>query len=159
MTDIDDFGGHYDDADMARAEEPPEGFYDQQPVDLDEVEQRLERLKFLAPPFGMVATRAELNGTEDLHDLAALIGQDVWGLIAEVRQARVVIAEWEALPTREEWAATCDRDTPPHLAEGEVWHGDSADDAAAVARRHGMHLWRQVLSVHHWEPIDSEAPF
>jgi hypothetical protein len=154
VTHVDDL---YEPGDDREPVEPDE--YEQQPVDLEEVEQRLERLKFLAPPFGMAATRAELNGTEDLHDLAALIGQEAHGLIAELREARERIAKWEALPTREEWAATRDRDASPRFAEGDVWYGDSADDAATVAKRHGMHMWRQRLSVHPWEPISSRAPF
>jgi hypothetical protein len=153
MTHVDDL---YEPGDDREPTEPDE--FDDQPVDLDEVEQRLERLKFLAPPFGMVATRAELNGTEDLHDLAALIGREAHGLIAEVREARRRIAEWEALEKREEWAVTPGRDSAP--GDGVTVSCDvQADHARWLARGHGAQMWRRMLSVHPWEPIDDKGPF
>ena len=142
-----------DDRDPGEPEQEP-------PVDLEEVEQRLERLKFLAPPFGMVATRAELNGTEDLHDLAALIGHEVHGIIADLRAARERIAKWEALPTREEWTVTEDSSTPPAARHNLRF---TADAALGFAAQRGEQAWRQVVIdravVHPWEPIDGKAPF
>ncbi|MEV6035971.1 hypothetical protein AB0L65_32780 [Nonomuraea sp. NPDC052116] len=154
MTHVDDL---YEPGDGREPGEPDVS--DEQPVNLDEVEQRLERLKFLAPPFGMVATRAELNGTEDLHDLAALIGQEVHGLIAEVRESRQRIAEWEALPTREEWTVTSGQSRPPRSGDLRF----TADAAMNFAARDGKQAWRQVVLdravVRPWEPIDEKAPF
>lgn len=155
MTHVDDLHEPGDDREPTEPTEPDE--FDEPPVDLEEVEQRLERLKFLAQPFGMVATRAELNGTEDLHDLAALIGQEVHGLIAEVREARRRIAEWEALEKREEWTVTGGFDFPaeprgPSIAPPEA--------ALGYARRHeDAQAWRRTLTVHPWEPISPKAPF
>lgn len=154
MTDINDLWEPGDDREPVEPDE-----YEQQPVDLEEVEQRLKRLQFLAPPFGMAATRAELNGTEDLHDLAALIGQEVYGLMAELRAARERIAEWEALETREEWTVTPGRDVVPSMAEPACRRFSSGDLAAAVAINDGHQLWRQRSSVHPWEPIALDAPF
>lgn len=156
MTDIDDFSSPHDEADERRAEEPPDGYYDTRPVDLEEVEQRLERLKFLAPPFGVVATRAELNGTEDLNDLAALIGQEVHGMLAELREARQRIAEWEALEKREEWAVTLGGAVPPI---GPIQDGEYVEAALDLARKHKGQAWRRLLTVHPWEPIAADAPF
>jgi hypothetical protein len=151
MTDIDDL---YEPGDDREPVEPDE--YEQQPVDLEEVEQRLERLKFLAPPFGMVATRAQLNGTEDLHDLAALIGQEVHGLIAELREARQRIAGWEALETREEWSVTGGPDFPATPGVPVA----PAEGALGYARRYeAAQAWRRRLTVHPWEPIANEPPF
>jgi hypothetical protein len=150
MTHVDDLYEPGDD----REPEPCDWYPAPEPVDLEEVEQRLERLKFLAPPFGMAATRAELNGTEDLHDLAALIGQEVHGLIAEVREARQRIAEWEALPTRERWTVTGGRDVQPGQAAFEFATYDLADRQGNDAKQ----VWRRMLSIHPWEPIDLDRP-
>lgn len=125
------------------------------PVNLDEIEQRIERLGFLAPPVGLVATKAELNGTEDLADLRELIGHDVPGLIADLRAARQRIAEWEALEKREEWAVTFGDEKPD--AESAITNA-SAEMAAEYVRQGGQ-LWRRALTVHPWEPIDEKAPF
>lgn len=154
MTDINDLWEPGDD----REPEPCEWYPAPEPIDLEEVEQRLERLKFLAAPFGMVATRAELNGTADLHDLAALIGQEVHGLIAEVREGRRRIAEWEALPTRERWTVTASSGEKP--APFAYWWDSEADaKTALLCRDDGGQLWREVETVHPWEPISTEPPF
>lgn len=157
MTDVDDLWEPGDD----REPEPCEWYPAPEPIDLEEVEQRLERLKFLAAPFGIVATRAELNGTQDLADLAALIGQEVHGLIAEVREGRRRNAEWEALPTREEWAVTENETIPPRA---ETVGPFTAEGAARAAAKHGVQAWRRIVTtqpvvVRPWEPISDEAPF
>lgn len=126
------------------------------PVNLDEVEQRLERLSFLAPPLGIVATRAELDGTEDLADLRDLIGHDVPGLVADLRHARQRIAEWEALETREEWATTPDQKIAPNK---NVPYRVTPHHALKEAQKGQRQVWRRMLSVHPWEPIDADAPF
>lgn len=150
MTDINDYSSPGDDREPVEPDE-----YDEQPVDLDEVEQRLERLKFLAQPFGMVATRVELNGAEDLHDLAALVGQDVYGLIAEVREARRRIAEFEALPYREEFATTAQEQVPPNKHHPyRVTAGE-----ALKAEQKGRQGWARRLTIHPWELLSPKAPF
>lgn len=154
MTHLDDPYEPGDD----REPEPCEWYPAPEPVDLDAIEQRLERLKFLAPAFGIVATRAELNGTEDLHDLAALIGQEVHGLITEVREGRRRIAEFEALPKREEWTVTESGSRPPRSTDLRF----TPDAALSLARR-GKQMWRQTVVDHAvvrpWEPIELDAAF
>ncbi|GAA2861063.1 hypothetical protein [Nonomuraea rubra] len=125
---------------------------DREPGEPEEPEQ--------APPL-------DLDALEKLLDLAA--GPDAlpaWGqmvyiqvpdLIAELRAARQRIAEWEALEKREEWAVTGGPNFPAEPSGPPI----SPDKGviAYVNRHAAAQLWRRMLSVHAWEPVDSEAPF
>jgi len=125
------------------------------PVDLDEVEQRLERLK-LPSVEGWTVNRLVVTG-EDLEVLSDLLSHDIQNLIAEVREGRQRIAEWEALPAREEWAVTARRDVEPSKTMPLICKTpESLDNALKVS---GGVAWVRRLSVHPWEPIDDEAPF
>lgn len=152
MTDVDDLH-EGDDREPEEDERWAPGVV---PVNLDEIEQRIERLGFLAPPVGLVATKAEPSGTEDLADLRELIGHDVPGLIADLRAARERIAEFKALEKREEWAVTLGSALPP---TGPIEDGDFSKAALDLARKHKGQAWRRTLTVHPWEPVDDEAPF
>lgn len=139
MTHVDDLYEPGDD----REPEPCEWYPAPEPVDLDD----LAKLYDLAmAEDGLAAWRG-------------IVLLQVPGLIAELREARQRIAEWEALPTVEEWAVTDDAFTPPR--DGERF---AADAALAIAARDGRQAWRQTriarpVVVRPWEPIDSEAPF
>lgn len=125
------------------------------PVDLEEVEKRIERLSFLVPPPGLKLTSVTLPGAEDLKDLRELVGHDAPGLLADLREARRRIAEFEALPTRERWTVTSGLDVPPRSVVLEY-----ADrEAAGRYGNGGKQVWRRRLTVHPWEPVDSSPPF
>jgi hypothetical protein len=98
----------------------------------------------------------------DLEALPEAVGDDpqtigmVEALISEVRALRSRVADFEALECREDWAVTDDKsEVPPPV----FYRYRSADRAMADARRYGRQAWRRPLTVHAWEPIDSEAPF
>lgn len=57
-------------------------------VDLDAIQQRMDRLRFLGPFGGLKVTRVELTGADDLEALRTLLGRDLPALIAEAREAR-----------------------------------------------------------------------
>jgi hypothetical protein len=139
-----------------REPEPCEWYPAPEPVDVDEVEQRLNQLK----PLGALIesspiTHVILSDAEDVTALCGLVGHDVPALVAELIAARERIAEWEALETREEWAVTksCDVSPPPH-----AYHYPRGDAAIRAAERHGHQAWRRALIVHPWQPIDSQPP-
>jgi hypothetical protein len=109
----------------------------------------------------------DLDGLQKLYALAEEPGGlPAWGrivylrvpeLIAELREARQRIAEWEALPTREEWAVTLGK-VQPDPADP-IQDGDFAEAALDLARKHKGQAWRRTLTVHLWEPISLDAPF
>jgi hypothetical protein len=139
MTHVDDLHEPGDD----REPEPCDWHPTPEPADLDEVES---------------LHRAYLSGDDKVSlsaavRLAALTGD----LLAELREARQRIAEWEALPTREEWAGTVSRNEPPEPGKT-VFYRDF-ETAEKDTAKNAAQLWRRMLSVHPWEPIDSEAPF
>jgi hypothetical protein len=114
------------------------------PIDLDEVEALL---------------RVYLSKEDGVGMSAAVRLADIAGdMAAELREARQRIADWEALPTREEWTVTSSRSRPPRSTDLRF----TADAAMSLARD-GKQAWRQVVVdhavVHPWEPIDAEAPF
>lgn len=92
-------GNHYDltDIDDDREPVPADEPHDVAPVDLDEVEQRAERLRFLYPP-GLVVKDITLTSEQDLAALRQLIGHDVPGLIADLREARTELKRLRANP-------------------------------------------------------------
>jgi hypothetical protein len=66
------------------------------------------------------------------------------------------IAEWEALPTHEEWSVTGGPDFPANPGVPVF----PAERALGYARRHeAAQVWRRTLTVHPWEPIANEPPF
>ncbi|KAB8186948.1 hypothetical protein FH608_046520 [Nonomuraea phyllanthi] len=106
----------------------------------------------------------DLDDLEKLYDLSGEPGAlPAWAhvvylnvpvLIAELREARRRIAEWEALPGREEFATTDQRDIPPNKHHPyRVTPGE-----ALKAPEKGRQAWVRRLTVHPWEPIDG-APF
>ncbi|WP_141703720.1 hypothetical protein [Planobispora rosea] len=58
------------------------------PEQLAEIRDRAHSIRFLAPPGNLRADRVELTGREDLDALAALIGEDIPALLAEVERLR-----------------------------------------------------------------------
>lgn len=139
MTDINDLYESADERDWTLdelAEREPDEPGQEPPLDLDEIEAMLRQTTGALSPAG-----------HNLLDVAPL-------LVAELREARQRIAALEALPTRERWAATAGPDVPPGPAAFEF-------GTPRVAEREidGKQLWRRMLSVHPWEPIDEHGPF
>jgi hypothetical protein len=132
MTDIEDL---YE----ANDREPEANESGQQPLDLDD----LQKLYDLAREPGALPSWGQM------------VYMCVPDLIAELREARERIAEFEALPTRERWTVTGARDVPPKAGAFEFPTYKAADRYGDDAKQ----LWRRMLSLHPWEPIDSEAPF
>ncbi|MFI7114021.1 hypothetical protein ACIBK9_47425 [Nonomuraea sp. NPDC050227] len=109
----------------------------------------------------------DLDNLEKLYDLAnepggplawrQVVYMEVPALIAELREARRRIAEFEALPTREEWAGTVSRNEPPEPGKT-VFYRD-VETAEKDTATNAAQLWRRMLSAHPWEPIDSKPPF
>lgn len=153
MTDIDDFGGHYDDADMARAEELPDGFYEQQPVDLEEVEQRLERLEPLLPPPGLVRE----DDKQWLVDLREMICHDVPGLVADLRAARQRIADWEALEKRIEVVSASGDD--PDKAGLVIAFQSLVKASEHADKTPGFNVFTRIHTLQLWQRLDKNAPF
>lgn len=141
MTDINDDYSPHDAADEARAEDPPDGYGQRPPLDLDE----LQKLYDLA---------AEPGG---LPSWGRIVYLRVPDLIAELREARERIAEFEALEKREEWAVTARREVVPSKSMPLLC--ESADSAAKAVKVSGGVLWVRRLTVHPWEPIVDESPF
>ncbi|MFB4265384.1 hypothetical protein [Nonomuraea sp. GTA35] len=125
------------------------------PVNLGEVEQRLTRLAFLTEP--ATGGGNTIPGAKDFDDLRELIGYDVPGLIADLAAARERIAGFEALEKREEWTVTGGPNFPAKPSGPPI----SPDKGviAYVGSHAAAQLWRRMLSLHPWEPIDSEPPF
>lgn|GEM_PF-4441692 len=112
------------------------------PLDLDAVEESI---------------RVYYGGSDDDSGKAAEeLLMVVSRLAAELREARERIAEFEALPTREEWVVTEGRDFAPNGSEHRFPNGDAAVSGATVI---GGQAWRRSLTVSPWEPIANEPPF
>lgn len=141
MTHVDDLHEPGDD----REPEPCEWYPAPEPVDLDDLAKLLD---LASQPGGLPAW-------------GQMVYLQVPGLIAELREARQRIAEWEALPTREEWAVTENDSTPPRAETVSYF---TAEGAMRAAAKHGVQAWRQIVTtkpvvVRPWEPIDGKAPF
>lgn len=134
MTHVADLHEPGDDREPGEPEQEP-------PLDLDEVETAYK-----------LADEAQIMGPHTQTAFAA-----VPELIAALREARQRIAEWEALPTREEWAGTVSRNEPPEPGKT-VFYRD-VETAEKDTARNAAQLWRRMLSVHPWEPISDKAPF
>lgn len=135
MTDVDDL---YEPADD-REPEPCDWYPAPEPVDLDD----LQKLYDLA------------EADDALPSWRSAVYLRVPELIAELREARERIAEFEALPTRERWTVTSGLDVPPRSVVLEY-----ADcEAAGRYGNGGKQVWRRRLTVHPWEPVDSSPPF
>ena len=139
MTHVDDLYEPGDD----REPEPCEWYPAPELVDLDEIE---------AAHAAHLAGDASAEGKE----AATCVLDAVPGLVAELREARQRIAEFEALPIREDWTVTPRRDVVPDPLMRTF---DSGDLTAEAAAKNGWQLWRQRSSVHPWEPIDIDRPF
>ena len=136
MTDVSDLYEPGDDREPDEPEQEP-------PLDLDAVEESI---------------RIYYSGSDDDSGKAAEeLVTVVAGLATELREARQRIAEFEALPTREEWAVTGRRDIAPSKSMPLLC--ESADSAAKAVKVSGGVLWVRRLTVHPWEPISPEAPF
>jgi hypothetical protein len=129
--------------DLHEADDQRPGEPEQEPlIDLDEVETAYNL--------------ADVTRVMGPHTQMAFSAVPV--LVRELREARQRIAEWEALEKREEWVVTPNRDSVP--CDGTtISCADQAAHAEWLARTRGAQMWRRMLSVHPWEPIDSEAPF
>jgi hypothetical protein len=137
MTDIDDLYEPGDDREPGEPDVEPQ-------LDLDAVEESI---------------RVYYGGSDDDSGKAAEeLLMVVSRLAAELREARERIAEWEALPTREEWTVTGGRESSPDPANHLLW-GGAAEKAADYAAKYGVQMWRRVVSVRPAEPIDLDAPF
>ena len=90
------------------------------------------------------------KAAEDLLTVAA-------PLVTELREARERIAAFEALPTREEWVVTGGPDFPTEPGGPPVW--PDAGVIAYVARHATAQLWRRLLTVRPYEPVDERGPF
>ena len=146
MTHMDDLHEPADDRDWTLdelAERAPVEPEHEPPLDLDAVEDSI---------------RVYYAGSDDdsgkaAEELLAVAS----GLVAELRSARERIAEFEALEKREEWVITPSRDSLPGVGVT-VSCGDKADQAEWLARGNAAQMWRRMLSVHAYEPIDADAP-
>jgi hypothetical protein len=78
-------------------------------------------------------------------------------LVTELREARERIAAFEALPTREEWVVTGGPDFPAEPGGPPVW--PDAGVVAYVKRHATAQLWRRLLTVRPYEPVDERGPF
>lgn len=143
MTHVDDL---YEPADD-REPEPCDWYPAPEPVDLEEVEG-LYRAYVTCGGVGGVRLSAAIR----LADLSA-------DLVAELREARRRIAEFEALEKREDWTVTPSRDDVPTSNDPLKSMFSRGDLAEETARRNGWQLWRQRSLARPWEPIDSDPPF
>ena len=147
MTYIDDLHGPGDDGDWTLdelAEREPGEPEQESPLDLDEVE-------------GLHRAYLSDGGEGAVLSAAVRLAELAPDLIAELREACQRIAAFEALPTREEWAGTVSRNEPPQPGKT-VFYRD-VETAEKDTAKNAAQLWRRILSVHPWEPIDDEAPF
>jgi hypothetical protein len=146
MTHVDDL---YEPGDNREPDEP-----EQEPIfSLDQIEGALAAyLRGQDPREGLDPhERSDADQAESF-----LLDTAVPQMLAELREARQRIAEFEALPTSERWTVTTSRDDRP--GPFAYWYS-SADDAAVAAAEHGGQVWRERTVVHPWEPIDLNAPF
>ncbi|WP_433520072.1 hypothetical protein ACQP2T_63770 (plasmid) [Nonomuraea sp. CA-143628] len=160
MTHADDLYEPGDDRDWTLDElaEREPGEPDQEPpLNLDQIEGALAAYRRGQDP------REGLDPVEasDADQAESfLLDEAVPQLLARLREALQRIAEWEALPTREEWTVTDDSSTPPTSNHFPY----TANAAMAIAARDGRQAWRRTVMthpavLHPWEPIANEAPF
>ncbi|TMR11062.1 pseudouridine-5'-phosphate glycosidase [Nonomuraea turkmeniaca] len=129
-----------------REPEPCEWYPAPEPVDLDEVEAAREQ----------ALIEIDENGAVGEENTELVLRQMLPRLLGELREARQRTAEWEALETREEWATTPHREIPPNK---NVPFRVTPHHALKEAQKGQRQVWRRMLSVHPWEPIDDAAPF
>ena len=154
MTHVDDLYEPGDD----REPEPDEP--EQEPIfSLDQIEGALAAyLRGQDPREGLDPhERSDADQAESF-----LLDTAVPQMLAELRAARERIAEFEALPTREEWAVTDNDSTPPRAEIGGYYF--TPEGAMRLAAEHGVQAWRRVVTtgpvvVHPWEPIADKSPF
>lgn len=146
MTYVDDL---YEPADRGPGEPDPEPTYT-----LDQIQGALTAYLRGQDPRGNLDAfeRSDADQAESF-----LLDTAVPLMLAELREARRRIAEWEALEKREEWAVTARRDVEPSKTMPLICETQqSLDNALKVS---GGVAWVRRLTVHPWEPVDSEAPF
>lgn len=110
------------------------------PLDLDEIEDLYRRV--------------HASMTTDEAATIALVGR-VPHLLADLRAARERLAEWESLPTRQEYTVSLNLPSvgDPALPES------SREQLASLADDTRRDLWARTLHVGPWERLDAEAPF
>ena len=141
MTDIDDL---YEPAD--RDPEPCDWYPAPEPVDLEEVAELIAKRNVV---------HADVD--EQRETERRLLDEVLPAMADELAEARERIAEWEALPTREEWVVAGGPSFPDEPTSPPV----SPDPTviAYVGRHETARLWRRMLSVHPLQEIDPKAPF
>lgn len=148
MADIDDLYEPGDDREPAEPEQEPIFSLDQIEGALAAYRRGQDPREGLDPHERSDADQAE----------SFLLDTAVPQMLAELRAARERIAEFEALPTREEWTVTESASRPPMSTDRSVW-GGTAEMVADYAAKHGAQMWRRMVSEHPAEPIDLDAPF
>ncbi|TMS00122.1 hypothetical protein [Nonomuraea basaltis] len=135
MTHVDDYDEPGDDREPGEPEQEP-------PISTEELAALLRRVQSV--------------GRSSMW--AGVLFDRMPELVDELIAARQRIAEWEALPTREEWTVTGGPNFPVEPGEPTIAPGEQA--VVEYARRHETaQLWRRMLSVHPWEPLDEASPF
>ena len=119
-----------------------------EPVNLDEVAELLQK-----------AENATVRDEQEEAE-RELIEKAVPQMIDEIGDLRLRIAEFEALPTREDWTVTDGPSVTP--GAGGLLH--TPDAALSIAARDGKQAWRRIVThqpvvVRDWEPIELDAPF
>lgn len=136
MTHVDDLYEPGDDREPAEPEQEP-------PLDLEAIKDSI-RVYYAG------SDDDSLKAAEDLLMVSSR-------LVAELREARQRIAEWEALPGREEFATT-DQQTSTIPPNKHHPYRVTAGEALKASEK-GRQGWVRRLTVHPWEPIDDKGPF
>ena len=136
MTDVNDLY-EVNDREPEETEAEP-----REPLDLEDLETSW---------FAMASERKVLGE----HGMAVL---DAFPrLLEELVESRERIAAFEALPTREEWVVTGGPNFPAEPGGPPVW--PDAGVIAYVNRHATAQLWRRLLTVRPYEPVDERGPF
>jgi len=129
-------------------EEPDEP----EPLDLDAIQARLDRLKFLTPSNGLQINRADL-GAEAIDALRDLIEDDVPRLIAELQAAEAALEEqraaWESCTHVHEYALTRPDATPD---DGGAAHITAEQADRVLAHPEVGKPWARTISTSPWAP-------
>lgn len=142
-----------DDQLMGPPREEPDEPDEPEPLDLDAIQARLDRLKFLGPFGNLKTTRVELTGEEDLAALRDLIGDDVPRLIAELQAAEAelerVHAYWDSCTHVYEYVLTRPDATPD---DGGAAHVTAQQADNAVDHPERFKPWARTTSTSPWAP-------
>ncbi|HEY9370984.1 hypothetical protein [Streptomyces sp.] len=134
------------------------GLYEVNDREPDEPEQEpVYRLDQIAG--ALAAYQRGRDPRENLDDFERSDADQAESFLLDVAVPQMLaqLREWEALPTREEWAVTGGPNFPDVPGGPSIW--PDAGVIAYVKRHAAARLWRRMLSVHAYEPISPDGPF